>query len=1243
MSHIRECPLVSPVFEDTGKTFVFTESNIPNLGDRRLVCKTCRLRLTIVRSSIRKPHLRHINPEPNLDKQPESIWHSSFKQYFNKYEIEVPLPKKPGMVSSRYADFLIHENRHILEARHTKITVDEVNARTSDYILSGYKVSWVIDITNSIKKEINGVDNKLKDNIHADDACITITKYTFPDHNEYSIEIMNDFWRINSFIDMDVIYFSHSDEIYKIIPKDVKKHMCKIHPPVSKSCFIKSLRDGTDPWIDCPKLIQSYVYYKQQGAGSGKTYGIMQSLNNDPDVTKFNTYIFITKMHSAVHVMYSEFMNQYNEGKLTNIDSDEHKLTYIDNGKKKFVEYYNTQTGQFYNLVFCTVDSFIHKVNSKEFKSYDPFYERVKTILNGEIIINESGTLESMFPSKLIKLNRKTMVLIDETQDLLEEYGDAFLKITNETYMNLFIVGDKLQSLMSSKNIMADFSTKLSKDSVEIKHYPPQNIIRRFKSPKLVNFVNEMVNFKEFGLTKMELHEKSSEDIDDSESLKFFSYKDSNIFIEADDHKRDDISITPERKNECRLDIIMRHYIYEVEVNNRKPEDFLIVSSYVSKNMLLTGLLTAINSYWINRILNDKKFMDKVKTWPYWKDVNYNTYTEYAILHKSDVGTSINLADSEYKTRIVSIHTSKGDGRPVVFALDITESKLQCYNTYKTDLKFESLLHVAITRQKETLYFEVENNYDIIYKRLKPIIAEQDTNLYLSTQFTSKTTALTIKKIVEKSSYDSIESLKDFPKSYIDGKLEKINSRSNTGKKHIIDMGYHSIRYYVMKTNSLIVLYNKIKFRKSGPDNKNQIYALIKNITNIEICDVKNGREYYVILRQNIGNSNKLIKDRDPYKIPLIKYTSKKDTDYYKDYQNIHDILTKTSVSIGSNAYNDPLRILDEDVFSSVAFSYLFNITNNCYYTELPLTHNDIYHYYNLYTSNSSTIFNGDYKKNFMNMVKHNMIPALVEIVDSDDTLNWLTDHVFRLSTDGKINSTLQINTAIDIVAYNKKEVHLFYIKPQFNSLNYYITISRMIMDTALILLSNTITQNVCLTPDHIIKCHILTCDSNKTITFDPWNDLCNKNMDTIKNILHECIEKYYEDYISELFNYIRCNILDIQKKPNSHRGRIDDIIRFITKTKLSLEKSLMKSTHDEPQYYGFIICGLCNIIADIDRPPSIQDKALKIREYFADSKKFIYTFIDLLNSEIKILLKREGMLITETLEEIIEEGESII
>ena len=67
-------------------------------------------------------------------------------------------------------------------------------------------------------------------------------------------------------------------------------------------------------------------------------------------------------------------------------------------------------------------------------------------------------------------------------------------------------------------------------------------------------------------------------------------------------------------------------------------------------------------------------------------------------------------------TRGLSIHTSKGLGATVVFICGFNTALLKTFSI--DSLVYESFIHVAITRAKESLYILFENNGDELSTRL---------------------------------------------------------------------------------------------------------------------------------------------------------------------------------------------------------------------------------------------------------------------------------------------------------------------------------------------------------------------------------------------------------------------------------------------------------------------------------------------------------------------------------------------
>ena len=180
-----------------------------------------------------------------------------------------------------------------------------------------------------------------------------------------------------------------------------------------------------------------------------------------------------------------------------------------------------------------------------------------------------------------------------------------------------------------------------------------------------MNFINNVVPFKKYGLKKITPHKNKN---DYENALIIFEGKN----IRADEDTED----TENSKNKINDEVktIMEYYIKEVSENNYKPNDFLIVTPFTCKNPLANAVEIAINMYWTEKY-------------------NKNDFERYAIFHKSEEGSSIDLNESKDSTRIVSIHTSKGDGRNVVFVIGLDEQSLLKFSGESNNLIYNSMIH----------------------------------------------------------------------------------------------------------------------------------------------------------------------------------------------------------------------------------------------------------------------------------------------------------------------------------------------------------------------------------------------------------------------------------------------------------------------------------------------------------------------------------------------------------------------
>jgi hypothetical protein len=95
-------------------------------------------------------------------------------------------------------------------------------------------------------------------------------------------------WKLDSFLSCEYIYINKQDNVYKISPNSVKSLTVHVIP-INKWKWIDSVQ--TQPVI-CENPVQHTIYLKQQGAGNGKTWGIIQMLARD-EFKHYNKFILI--------------------------------------------------------------------------------------------------------------------------------------------------------------------------------------------------------------------------------------------------------------------------------------------------------------------------------------------------------------------------------------------------------------------------------------------------------------------------------------------------------------------------------------------------------------------------------------------------------------------------------------------------------------------------------------------------------------------------------------------------------------------------------------------------------------------------------------------------------------------------------------------------------------------------------------------------------------------------------------
>jgi len=879
-------------------------------------------------------------------------WHKEWQRHFQ--EIEVGFNKLEGQTKSRRADIV--EGNYVVEIQHSSITREEVDQRNFDYSLHHKNVLWVVDGSTI---QLNG-----------------------------DVLTIDSIWKFSSFIHCDFIYINIGTILYKVIPQMIKSLTVHVSP-IFKDDFIHSIKTGTvDKWVvPC----QSKLFVKQQGAGNGKTWGIIQMLARE-DFIHYKHFIYVTKQHSARVIIKEEFRTQQSSLGFSDVSE-------IKEDKKKFIIHYKNHVQQDCTIVIATIDSFMYSIGDKQVTAFDKFTGIVQSIVEGHLEVKDvRGTIQ--YASINPKLNAETLYIIDEAQDLKSCYAEAMLEVMKKTNMDVYVVGDKLQSISNEINAFSVFQTSPYAIVEE-----PSNICRRFIDPDLVDFVNHMVPFE-----KHNLHPVSPYKVIPRSTTP------SVIPILAKSKGNTD-------EIEDRVDKIMFEYNKQVEEHGYMPENFLVVVPFVSTNPFANILDVAINHYWNTKLtpyyiasLNDD----------YWRNHNPTTYYRYSIFHKSEEGSSINLDESARSTRIVSIHASKGDGREVVFVVGIDEHALKRYSGIKDTLIYDSLLHVAITRMKRTLY--IVYGEDEIGRKIKEWLRRTGEVFE-----------------IENISISNVVSVVDILRLKGDA-LNQMNDQTfdeETCITELIDMGHHNIRYGILIEKISDLLRNE-RFDKM------QIATQHSIAYNRPISKCYNWKDYNKHL---LLNKLSILSDKKDVSIPLL-YTN----DQYKKYNiKIEKIIKNIKYKCNGNKELCPLEL--------IVFYYMKQITQHHFNTRITIIElYTILHVYEksyqhhlkghdmccckaLFVDNSNGNTLTDYLiTHYQQMIHVNLL--LDVVIQTHPNTSWNTDHSLTFSD---TSESFKLKSKCAFIGYNETEVVLLYIKPTLNTLNFNEIKARSMLDMFLI------------------------------------------------------------------------------------------------------------------------------------------------------------------------------------------------
>lgn len=497
-------------------------------------------------------------------------------------------------------------------------------------------------------------------------------------NNLYTLEINNEKIRKNIYDFRHCLFLIQNDHIFNISVNNIR---------------VKNIIDifnhcNLNLWNE--KEEYSFIVH-QKGAGNGKTYGIWKSILLN---TTHKTFIIVTKQHTAKNVIYQELISQLNNKEKHTFDITN---IHYENTEKHYVIKFKKYNQEFEYIVFIgTIDSFVFNLTEHDKSSNDIF----KTIL---FDIKNNGCKKIMdgkikYANQHLELNSSTELWIDEVQDLSPDYLFAVMSLIQETNIKVHAVGDILQSLEYDNNFLS-----CSKNIENVKMTNPENINRRIKTKNMNIQINNIIHFDKYNVPPIAIQHE------------LFDYKKSFQIIEAPIiYNNDD--------NEVKIMDYVDKLLYYVDVevceHHYVPSDFLFIFPIMKNNILAIELETKLNHYWLSKF-EDIHYVNKLND--FWKKHILNKFNQYVYLHKYQEGTTINTSESIHSTRIMSIRSSKGDGRKITFVLNCTEASLKLLSHGEINLIYESYLHVAITRANHKIYFALLENNDDIHKRFGQI------------------------------------------------------------------------------------------------------------------------------------------------------------------------------------------------------------------------------------------------------------------------------------------------------------------------------------------------------------------------------------------------------------------------------------------------------------------------------------------------------------------------------------------
>lgn len=781
-------------------------------------------------------------------------WHTNMQNMFPYLQQEVEFSfvhiSQDDRVTKRrrVADVCVDET--VIEYQHSRITRKEVNERNDDYGRRlGKTLAWVIDCTENV-----ATPQKISSDEDEDEVWML----------EFEKK-----WQVDSMRDCEILFAVFHDPVwgqrYFRVPIESVVHRLVLvfGSWADNKVWIAHVTSGElDKDVKTPR--QSTLTIAQDPHGSGKTYRLTRMMIHTdlPEYASYAgyaTFIVVTKAHSAKEVVYAEFMIH-----LRGAGFAYHEST----SSNKYIVKFTKPSGVETMCIFGTADSLMYNLCDNRMRGADVFINLVKTIHTHGPTKLEGGKGRFRYAGQQPRMNKKTLVITDEATTLPEAYADAFSTLMTTCHVDVHLAGDVQQSTFFEHNLLTRVVREYNDATGTCElpsfrgchvHIRPGREVRRFNQT-LVDFRNAVMRgFHEAPSHNMQIAVPvAATDVSHARG-EYFMHEIAKTRARDDPQSEQVVDAVETMMEELRRD---------VHDSKLLPNEILVVTPFVKNNPVMDKFQTAVHEFWsatfydgdyVRRLRekadgeSDEAVASRVARYDeakaHFKDASALPW--FCVLHRSEEGKPIVTSESRYCTRIVSIHASQGDGRKFVYVVGISEKRLTRFSAGKiNNLKYESLLNVAISRMKEVVRVFLEPTYDDVWVRFLPVMTDAMRQTVPPT-------------LLAKSKFNLIGACNVALDEALFNKTKEVivaaspSNASNRLDRPILDYAHHVIRMSIAHT----VFWAHLVVSQANDKNyQEQVLAVFNKVASKMIKPVSSS-EYY----EELGEQNY---------IPVLRYDS---------------------------------------------------------------------------------------------------------------------------------------------------------------------------------------------------------------------------------------------------------------------------------------------------------------------------------------------------------------------------------